>query len=352
MQMNNQFKIQNLTVGKPARCLIIAEAGVNHNGSADLAHKLIETAAKCRADIVKFQTYFTDEIVTDQAPKAKYQLSTTSAGESQKDMLRALELPASTYSELKKHAESLGLGFLSTPFDLKSVELLEKIDVQAYKIPSGEITNFPLLEAVAAKLKPVLLSTGMSTLEEVREAVDCLSKNGNKELALFHCTSNYPTSFSDVNLNAMLTLKNEFAVPTGQSDHTTGIEVSVAAVALGAELIEKHLTLDNHMSGPDHAASMNPNEFSRLVEAVRNVEDAMGDGIKKPRPSEIEVSNVARKSLVAVDSLNSGTIVQTDHIALRRPGSGLSSKDISKIIGKRLNKNVAAGHLFSLIDFE
>lgn len=340
----------NHKIGDGAPCFVIAEAGVNHNGNTELAYRLIDAAKDVGADAVKFQTFRTDDVVTATAPKAQYQSRTTAKGESQRDMIAALELPADSYADLKKYAEDKGLVFLSTPFDPFSVDLLDEIGVVAFKIPSGEITNIQLLEHVASKGKPILISTGMSNLGEVDNAVRLVTARGLNEIALFQCTSNYPTAPKDVNLRAMATLAAKFGVPVGLSDHTEGWEIAIAAVALGATMIEKHLTLDCKMAGPDHAASMEPPEFTLMVNGIRKVEAAMGTGIKEPAQSEADVASVARRSLVAACDLAEGAVLSSKNISFRRPGTGLPPTSLPMLVGKILNKAVEKGHLFSMND--
>lgn len=332
--------------GKPA--FVIAEAGVNHNGRIDLAHALVDAAADAGADAVKFQTFNTDDVVTVDAPKAEYQRAATGDGGSQHEMILALELGAGDFAELSRHATERGIFFLSTPFDLASVDLLGSLGVHAFKVPSGEITNPELLLSVASKGKPVLMSTGMAELEEVRSAVEMLIRAGTKELALFQCTSSYPTNPEDVNLRVMHTLECEFQVPVGLSDHTEGIEISLAAVALGASLIEKHLTLDRGLDGPDHAASMEPAQLTKLIRGIRKVEAALGTGIKRPSSNEREVAKVARRSLVAAESLPEGTKLAREHLLFRRPGTGLPPTSLDLVLGKTLTRKLDKGQLITL----
>jgi N,N'-diacetyllegionaminate synthase len=319
-----------------ARTFIIAEAGVNHNGSIDLAIELIETAKTSGADAVKFQTFKADRLATRSAHKAAYQDRTTAKEESQLEMLRRLELSAEAHKRLIKHCNEIGIRFLSSPFDMQSADLLERMELPIFKVPSGEITNIPFLQHIARKGKPIILSTGMSTLGEVEEAVRVLQDAGAKELTLLHCVTEYPTPYDEVNLRAMQTLRQAFGLPIGYSDHTPGIEVSIAAVALGAEVIEKHFTLDRSLPGPDHAASLEPSELRRMVTAIRNVENALGTGIKRPAKCELPNISVARKSVVAARELPAGHKLEASDMDIKRPGNGLAPKSLPSLVGRTL----------------
>ncbi len=337
-------------------CHIIAEAGVNHNGSIDLAFRLIDAAVEAGADGVKFQTFRPENLVTAGASKAEYQIANTGDGtQSQLQMLRQLALPLDQYVRLKEHCDQAGIEFLSTPFDEESVDCLEPL-VHRYKIPSGEVTNLPFLEYVSAKRKPILLSTGMSTLAEVAQAVDTLRNSWPQierdSLWLLHCSTNYPCPHSDVNLRAMQTLRSAFAVPVGYSDHTRGIEVSVAAVAMGAIIIEKHFTLDRSLPGPDHKASLDPREFRELVTAIRHVHESLGDGIKRPAASEIPIRELVRKSLVAAVEIPSGTIVTRTMVTVKRPGNGISPGQIHQVIGLKAHRSIHRDHVLFWDDFQ
>jgi N-acetylneuraminate synthase/N,N'-diacetyllegionaminate synthase len=329
--------------GEPA--FIIAEAGVNHNGDLDLAERLVDAAAGAGADAVKFQTFHAERLVSLAAPKAEYQRERTDATESQLDMLRRLELSPEAHRELHSYCRQRGIIFLSTPFDTASADLLEELEVPAFKIGSGEITNWPLLEYVARKGKPVILSTGMSYLSEVDEAVRTMQESGCEELILLHCVSNYPAKASDANLRAIHTMAAAFGVPVGYSDHTLGIEVPVAAVALGACVIEKHLTLDRSLSGPDHHASFSPAEFAEMTRAIREVETALGDGRKQPMPAEVEVCRAARRSLVAACEIPAGTRIGEGMVAAMRPGTGLPPFLLPKVIGRVVRRRIGVGEL-------
>ena len=315
---------------------VIAEAGVNHNGSLDLALKLVDAAKSSGADAVKFQTFRADLLATRSAHKAAYQERTTANSESQFQMLQRLELDEAAHRCLIEHCREVGIQFLSSPFDAQSADLLDAMDLPLYKIPSGEITNLPFLEHLAGKGRPLILSTGMSTLGEVEEAVELLKTAGATELTLLHCVTEYPAPYADVNLRAMLTLKMAFGLPVGYSDHTPGIEIAIAAVALGAEVIEKHFTLDRSLPGPDHAASLEPGELQQMVTAIRHVEAALGNGIKAPAACELPNISVARKSLVALRPLPAGHRLTAGDLDIKRPGNGLAPKMIPALIGRTL----------------
>jgi|HubBroStandDraft_6_1064221.scaffolds.fasta_scaffold03436_4 N,N'-diacetyllegionaminate synthase len=336
------------SVGPGLPCLVIAEAGVNHNGSLAMALQLVDAAAEARADIVKFQTFKSDEVVTPLAPKADYQVQNTGATESQLDMIRKLELPDDAFRTIQQHCRERGIAFLSTPFDHRSADLLDEMEVEAFKIPSGEITNFPLLTHIARKRKPLIVSTGMSNLEEVAAALDVIHAAGNVELVLLHCVSNYPAAPASVNLRAMQTLEQRFNVPVGYSDHTEGISIPIAAAALGACIVEKHFTLDRRLPGPDHRASLEPPELAAMVAGIRDVQSALGDGIKRPVAEELSTAAVARRSLVAAHDLRAGTLLTESMVAIRRPGTGLPPSDLSRVLGRQLKQDLAAGHLFTL----
>lgn len=329
-------------IGPGAPVFIAAEAGVNHNGDPALARRLVDAAAECGADAVKFQTFRVDALVSRSAPKAGYQVETTGAGESQRDMLARLELSLEVLAELKDRATKHGLIFFSAPFDEASADALEALDVALFKVPSGEITNLPLLRHVAAKGRPIILSTGMADLEEVEQAVATIRAAGDPPLAVLHCLSAYPAPVGEVNLRAMDSLASRFGCPVGFSDHTLGIEIAVAAAARGAAIIEKHLTLDKTLPGPDHRASLDPAEFSAMVRAIRAVESALGDGVKRPMPSEVDTRRVARKSLVAARALKAGERIAAGDLASKRPGTGISPADLPRVLGLRLTRDVAA----------
>ena len=341
-------QIAGRKVGAHAPCFIIAEAGVNHDGSLERARRLVDVAWASGADAVKFQTFKADRLVTLDAPKAEYQLRNTGADESQYEMLRRLELTEDAHLELMGYCSAKGILFMSTPFDEESADFLDEIGVAVFKMPSGEITNLPFLTHVAGKGKPMIVSTGMADLNEVETAVRCIEAAGNVDIVLLHCVSDYPAQPADVNLHAMKTIQSAFNVPVGFSDHTLGFEVALAAVALGACVIEKHITIDRGLPGPDHAASLEPDELKQMVRAIRNVEAALGHGRKQPTEAEARTAAVARKSLIAARDLPAGTILTAELIAIRRPGTGLAPAMRTQLIGRKLRKNVRAGELLNL----
>lgn len=331
------------------KVLIIAEAGVNYNGSLELAYKMVDEAKKAGADIVKFQTGVPEKVMSKYAEKAEYQKKNTGkAEESQLDMVRKLMLKFEEFVPLKKYCELSGIKFLSTPFDLSSIDFLEELGCDMWKIPSGEITNLPYLLRIAKTGKPIIMSTGMSTLEEVREALNVLKENGAGEITLLHCTTEYPAPLKDVNLKAMLTLKDTFGCKVGYSDHTPGIEVPVAAVAMGASVIEKHFTLDRNMEGPDHKASLEPDELAAMVKAIRNVELAIGTGVKEPSESEKKNMAIARKSIIAAKDIKKGEIFTEDNLTTKRPGNGISPMKWNEVIGKTAKRDFGEDELIEL----
>ena len=346
--MVTPVEISGRRVGPGSPCFIIAEAGVNHNGAADLARQLVDAAAESGADAVKFQTFKSDELATPSAPKAAYQSEQAGDAESQREMLRKLELPPEAFRSLQGHCRTRGIQFLSTPFEEESADFLDQLGVAAFKIPSGEITNLNFLKHVAQKNRPVILSTGMSTLSEVAAAVSALRGTGNAQIALLHCTSNYPASPADANLRAMLTMAKQFNLPIGYSDHTPGNETALAAVALGACIIEKHFTMDRTLAGPDHKSSLNPKELRKFVQSIRTVEAALGDGEKKPATAEANVAKVARKSLVAARDIPANSTVTEEMITARRPGTGLSPAMQDQIIGRKTRVSIPAETLLAL----
>jgi N,N'-diacetyllegionaminate synthase len=326
---------------------VIAEAGVNHNGSLDLALQLVDAAKASGADAVKFQTFRADQLATRSAHKAPYQERTTANSESQFEMLQRLQLDAEAHRRLIHHCRNTGIQFLSSPFDTQSADLLATMDVPLYKVPSGEITNLPFLEHLARKNRPLILSTGMSTLGEVEEAVQVLQFAGAIQLTLLHCVTEYPAPYAEVNLRAMQTLKSAFGLPVGYSDHTSGIEISIAAVALGAEVIEKHFTLDRSLPGPDHSASLEPVELRQMVTAIRHVEAALGTGIKAPARCELPNISVARKSVVAARTLPTGHQLAAGDLEIKRPGDGLAPKLLPTLIGRTLRASVAKDEIIN-----
>jgi N-acetylneuraminate synthase/N,N'-diacetyllegionaminate synthase len=364
------MQICDRKIGDDSSCFIIAEAGVNHNGSLELAKKLIDEAVKAGVDAIKFQTFKAENLVTPHAEQAKYQTENIGKKESQYDMLKRLELRYEDFRELKKYCDSRGIIFLSTPHSSKEdVDLVTEL-CPAIKVGSGDLTNLPILTYIAKKWKPIILSTGMSTLDEVREAVETIVPI-NANLILLHATTNYPTPLAEVNLRAIETLRRAFGLPVGYSDHTVGINVSIAAVALGACVIEKHFTLDKTMEGPDHKASLEPLELKALVDGVRSVEKrlgkgessetiigelnisgALGDGVKRPTPSESETAKVARKSIVAAMDIENGAVISEDMLAIRRPGTGLKPKLMKTLIGKRTKKRICKDEMLKLAYLE
>ncbi len=332
------------------RTLVIAEAGVNHNGDLILAKKLIDVAADAGADIVKFQTFNADRLVTRHAKKADYQIQATDSNESQHEMLRRLELTAEMHKELIAYCAARNIGFFSTGFDTESINLLVGLGQDNFKIPSGEITNLPYLRHIGHYAKPVILSTGMATLDEIKSALEVLERAGTKrdQITVLHCNTEYPTPMSDVNLQAMLSIRDALGVAVGYSDHTMGIEVAIAAVALGATVIEKHITLDRNLPGPDHKASLEPDELKAMITAIRNIELAMGDGIKRPSPSEIKNKPIARKSIVAACAIHAGEVFTESNLAVKRPGTGLSPMDWDDVLGRNALRDFAPDELIEL----
>ena len=330
------------------KTLIIAEAGVNHNGNDYLAEKMIYVAKEAGADCVKFQTAVPTSVISKFAPKAEYQIETTGNAESQLEMCQKLHLPLNKYKKLQEICEKIEIGFLSTPFDFESIDALSELRMAMWKIPSGEITNVPYLIRVARSEKPIILSTGMSTMDEVEFAFRLLRENGAEEISLLHCNTEYPTPYEDVNLRAMLTLKEKFCCKVGYSDHTQGIEVPIAAVAMGAEIIEKHFTLDKKMEGPDHKASLEPHELKAMVEAIRNVERALGNSEKKPSPSELKNKDIARKSIVAKRDIKKGEIFSEENITVKRPGNGVSPILWFEVLGQAAKMDFLEDELIEL----
>jgi len=343
---NNKIKIANRFIGKGQPIFIIAEAGVNHNGSLKMAKKMVDAAKAAGVDAVKFQTYKTEELVTHGAPKAAYQKRALPKN-SQFAMLKRLELPETAFRQLLAHCRRKEIMFMSTPFDPTSAEFLNELGLQTFKIASGELTNIPLLKQIAAYGKPIILSTGMADLIEIRQAVAAIYASGNRKLALLHCTTNYPVSFSEVNLRAIDTLKQAFNVPVGYSDHTLGIEIAGAAAALGASIIEKHFTLDRSLSGPDHKASLTPGELSEMVRSIRNVQRSMGNGIKQAQGIERGNKRAVRKSIVAAVNIDQGVRITDEMLAIKRPGSGISPAFFSRISGSKARKNIKKDQLLS-----
>jgi N,N'-diacetyllegionaminate synthase len=332
--MVDVIKIGERYVGAGHPCFIIAEAGVNHNGDLDLAFRLVDAAVASGADAVKFQTFTTEKVISRLAPKAEYQLRTTEVEESQFDMVKGLELPLEAFQDLKAYCNKRGIIFLSSPFDEDSVDLLAGLGVAAFKVPSGEITNLPYLTRIAEYGKPMIVSTGMSYLSEVETAVQTIEKAGNRQYVLLHCVSNYPAEPANINLRAMHTLSRAFDMPSGYSDHTRGIEVPLAAVAMGACVVEKHFTTDRNLPGPDQLASLEPTELTAMVQGIRIVESALGNGRKEPADSEANTAAVARKSLVAARDIPANTKLTEELIAIKRPGTGLPPIERENLLGR------------------
>ena len=326
---------------------IIAEAGVNHNGSFELACKMVDAAKNAGVDCIKFQTFKSEKLVSHSAQKAEYQKDTTGDG-SQVEMLKKLELSYDKFLALKKYCDKVGVCFLSTPFDLDSIEFLDSMDMPFWKVPSGEVTNYPYLVALAKTGKPIVMSTGMCDMDEIQAAIQVLRENGTKEIKLLHCNTEYPTPFVDVNLRAMQSMRDTFGVEVGYSDHTKGIEVPIAAVALGAVLIEKHFTLSCNMEGPDHKASLEPAELANMVTSIRNIEEALGSGDKTPSPSEKKNIYVARKSIVAAKDIKKGDILTENNITVKRPGTGISPMKWNNVIGTKAVRDFEEDELIEL----
>ena len=336
------FKIGNKIIGDEKATFIIAEAGVNHNGDIVLAKQLVDKAVIAGVDAIKFQTFKTEKLVTEYADMAEYQKDNIGKVDSQLNMLKKLELTYDDFIELQEHCRLNEIMFLSTPFDFESADFLASIGMEAFKISSADLTNIPFLEHIAKFNKPIILSSGMATLSEVEEAISALYSIGNKEVAVLHCTSNYPAKLQNVNLNAMNTIKNAFKIVSGYSDHTEGITIPIAAVAMGGNIIEKHFTLDKNMEGPDHKASLSPIELKEMVQAIRSVEIALGTGIKMYNPSEVDTMKAARKSIVAARYIKAGELISLGDLDYKRPGTGLLPKFYVDIIGRLATKDIKA----------
>ena len=346
--MVTAINIGGREIGPGHPCFIIAEAGVNHNGEMNLARRLVEAAVEAGADAVKFQTFQADRLVTRDASKAEYQKETTGTNESHWEMIRRLELSPEAHRELMRYCQDKDILFMSSPFDELSADLLAELNVAVFKVPSGEITNLPFLSHIARKGKPMIVSTGMSYLSEVEAAVQTIESEQNRDYVLLQCTSNYPADPADANLAAMGTMARAFGALVGYSDHTTGIAVPTAAVAMGACVIEKHLTLDRSLPGPDHLASLEPGEFAAMVRSVRTVEAALGHGRKEPAASEANTSSVARKSLVASRDIPAGTRLSEELIAVKRPGTGLPPAMRAYLLGRLVREQIPADELITL----
>ena len=334
-------------VGPGEPCFLIAEAGVNHNGDVNRARELVRLAAVAGADAIKFQTFSAERLVTASAPKAVYQASRTDPGESQQDMLKRLELGPEDHALLMSDCREAGILFLSSAFDEESADLLDKLGVAAFKVPSGEITNLPYLQHLARKGRCLIVSTGMSTLDEVALGVNAIRGAAAVPLVLLHCVSLYPAPAAGSNLLAMETLRRTFDVPVGYSDHSQGTAVALAAVALGADMIEKHFTVDRGLPGPDHAASLEPGEFRPMVDGIRDVRAALGDGVKRPIPEEAETAAVARKSVVATSDIPAGTVIRREMLTIKRPGTGIEPSRLPWVVGRQARAAIAAGSVIT-----
>jgi N,N'-diacetyllegionaminate synthase len=345
-----KLAINGRQIGDGHPCFIVAEAGVNHNGELQLAQRLVDAAAEAGADAVKFQTFKASELISAAAPKADYQKTTTGSENSQLEMVRRLEMPEEMTRAVADYAGARKVLFLSTGFDEESIDLLDELGVPAFKVGSGDLTALPLLEFIGSKRKPVILSTGMSYMEEVEAAVRTLGSSGCPSVALLHCVSSYPADLRSANLRAIQTLKEAFKTPVGFSDHSLGNELAIAAVALGANIIEKHITLDNTLPGPDHKASLTPNAFREMVSAIRLVEASCGNGIKKPTPCEQNVREVARRSIVAACTIPRGTMITREMLAFKRPGTGISPAEWKSIVGKRSLRDIECDALIDTGD--
>lgn len=346
-----KIKIQNKFIGEQEPVFIIAEAGVNHNGDINLAKKLIDAAKDCGCDAVKFQTFKAEGVVTGNAGRADYQIKNIGGNETQQDMLRKYELNYDDFFELKKYCDEKDIIFLSTPHSIDAIDFLDDL-VPVYKFGSGDLTNIPALEYAAKKDKPMILGTGMADMEEIKEALNAIYTQGNKEVIMLHCTTNYPCPFEEVNLRAMQTMQNELDCMVGYSDHTQGITVPIMAVSMGACVIEKHFTLDKNLPGPDHKASLEPDELKQMVKAIRDAEKALGSEIKVPTDSEKEIMKVARKSVVANVDIARGRIITDDMLAIKRPGTGLAPKYFKEIIGKKAKVDIKKDELIKSEYFE
>ena len=328
--------------------IVIEEAGVNHNGSFELAKKMVDAAKEAGVDYVKFQTFNPQKLVSKYAEKAKYQKETTGSDETQLHMLQKLTLTEDNFLSLRDYCKEVGIGFISTPFDLDSIAFLETFDMDFWKVPSGEVTNLPYLEAIARTKRKVVMSTGMCDMNEIQDAMEVLKKNGTTEITLLHCNTQYPTPYEHVNLSAMSTIKDTLHKEVGYSDHTQGIEVPIAAVAMGATVIEKHFTLDKNMEGPDHKASLDPTELKQMVSAIRNIEKAIGNGLKEPSSSELTNKAVARKSIVASREIKQGEILSEYNLTTKRPGTGISPMKWYEVIGKAAARDFSEDEIIEL----
>ncbi len=329
---------------------IIAEAGVNHNGQIGMAKRLIDTAKSAGCDAIKFQTFQAEKFVSRFAPKAEYQKKTTDRRESQLEMIKKLELDEQDHRKMMEYCVQKGIMFLSTPFDLESITLLHNLGLKIFKVSSGDIMNLPYLRKIGGLRGQVILSTGMAEMEDIKKALEVLMGNGTKkqDITVLHCTTAYPAPYEEVNLRAMLAIQETFQIKVGYSDHTQGIEISIAAVALGARVVEKHLTLDRRMEGPDHQSSLEPDEFKAMVQAIRHVEKAMGDGMKRPADSALKIRPAALKSIVAAKSIKKNEVMSDENIAVKRPGTGISPMRWDEVLGKKAVRDFAADELIEI----
>ena len=349
---NDNIKINKHILGKNSKCFIIAEAGVNHNGDINLAKQLVFEAKKAGADCVKFQTFKADQVVTEDAPKAMYQIKNTDPNEKQIEMLRKLELSKEAYEELIKVCKEVDIVFMSTPYNNEDVEFLEKLNVEAYKLPSISITEPSFLEYIGKKNKPMIVSTGMATLEEVRNGVEAIISTGNKDIIILHCTTNYPTELNEVNMRAMKKIGDELKILYGYSDHTQEDITCMTAVAMGACVIEKHFTLDKNLPGPDQSSSYNPSQFKKFVQNIRKVEKILGNSIKKPTTSELKNMQGMRRSIVASKSIPKETIIDETMLTLKRPAIGLKPMYLKKLIGKTTKRDIYKDEFINEKDFK
>lgn len=350
MYFSQSIRIDNKIVSNDTPAFVIAEIGVNHNGDFELAKRMIDTAASCHVDAVKFQSFYPEELLMPNAPKAAYQLETTNQKESQFEMLQKLVMPIDKMKLLKEYTESLGVLFLSTPFDERSLDDLMSIDMQAIKVSSTDTTNLLFLKKIAQKNKPIILSTGMCTIEEVHQALETIYNEGNSNVILLHCTSNYPTNYDEVNMLAILQLKNKFNILVGYSDHTEGVGIAPYTIPLGAKVIEKHFTLDKTMEGPDHLASLNGIELEMLVKDIRRVESALGDGIKAPTSSEVLTKERMQKKLVIRKPIQQQEILLEENLTAKRSSNGIPANQVFNVIGKKVKKSLMKDELLSLED--
>ncbi len=348
--MKNAVSDINSWLGMTQGCFVIAEIGVNHNGDIDMARRLIDVAADAGADAAKFQTFFADQLVTQQAAKAAYQIANDGDTDSQIEMLRRLEFSEKNLAIARDHCAERGVKFLSTPFGERAADLLEDLGVDGFKVSSGDLTHLPFLRHLAAKNLPIIISTGMATLGETEDAVVAIRESGNPPLAILHCVSNYPAAYEESNLRAMDTLAAAFGKPVGWSDHTVGDAIALAAVARGARILEKHYTLDRNLPGPDHAASLEPGELTDLIGKIRAVSSALGDGVKQPQPSEQDTASVARRSIVTARAVRAGEPLTSETLDCKRPGTGLAPRLLPLVLGRKAARDLPADTLLTLQD--